>query len=428
MNNTKCVYDYELSTHEERSRWTAENPVASAKAFHIIVEALVSTFLNIPCGKTKRSRPLDTLDIEKKDSENSNGEEHDSGSIEDTFKRHLRSKLGCLGVPVAFYGIYEVQARMALHVHGLFWTLLNAELLSKCTQKDLRRICLLIDQLIATWINESDVIKEQKFKKEHKSTRSAHRKIPAGLSWDEVSSLAKRIMFRCQLHDRCSFTCFKGKVRRQKCRLGKPQRKTPETKFSKLIPQRNLDGNMIIPLRDENIDAPQEETPIPAKGTQVLWCDHKRVTDTDANLVDGNVPISATFGWNTSINFISEPGSAQSALFYVGNYMRKPIDKASAILPMVTSARKKQMKFPSRAEDQGSSKRNAKYLTQILMNKINLSQEINQIAASDVYGYGSYICSHDFVNFYPVDLYNYIKYGGQSLDDDLSKFESRGYE
>ena len=141
------------------------------------------------------------------------------------------------------------------------------------------------------------------------------------------------------------------------------KKKVPETVLSHLILQRNSAGDMIIPLRDENIDPPPEETPIPAKGTQVMWCDHKRVTDTDANLVDGNVSISATFGWNTSINYISTPGSAQSALFYVGNYMRKPIDKTSAILPMVYSARKKQLRFPSRADDQGSSKRNAKYLT-----------------------------------------------------------------
>ena len=135
---------------------------------------------------------------------------------------------------MAFYGIYEAQARMALHVHGLFWTLLNAELLSKCTQKDLRRICLLIDQLIATWISESDVIKEQEFKKKHKSVRIAHRKIPPGLSWDEVASLAKRIMFRCQLHDRCTFTCFKRKGGKQKCGLGWPKAKMPSTKFFKV--------------------------------------------------------------------------------------------------------------------------------------------------------------------------------------------------
>ena len=146
------------------------------------------------------------------------------------------------------------------------------------------------------------------------------------------------------------------------------------------------------------------------------------MTDTDAKLVEGNIPISATFGWNTSINYISTPVSTQSALFYFGNYKRKPINKKFAILPLVTSARKKQMMFPSRAEDQGSSKRNAKYLTQILLNKINGSQEISdQIAASAVNGYDSYISSHYFVNLYSVDLYNYIKYGGESLGDDLSK-------
>ena len=233
-------------------------------------------------------------------------------------------------------------------------------------------------------------------------------------------------MFRCQLHDKCSFTCFKGKSAKKNCRLGRPAAKCPCTKFFTLRPQRNADGVLVIPLKDENIDSPPEETPIPPKGTQVMWCDHKRLTDTDANLVDGNVSISAAFSWNSSINFISTPGSAQSALFYVGNYMRKPIDKTSAILPLVYYARKKQLKFPSKAKDQGSSKRNAKYLTQILLNKINGSQEISdQIAASAVYGFNSYISSHEFVNFYPVDLYNYVKTGGESLFAEISKLGAK---
>ena len=230
------------------------------------------------------------------DSKQTDTEDIDSETIQDTFKRHLRAKLGCLGVPVAFYGIYEAQARMALHIHGLFWSLLNAELLSKCTQKDLRRICLLIDQLIASWISETDVIKEQEFKNKNKSSRIAHRKIPAGLSWDEVASLAKRIMFRCQLHERCTFTCFKRKGGKRKCGLGYPKAKMPQAKFSKLVPRRNSAGEMLVPFRDPNIDDPPEETPIPPKATQVLWYDHKRITDTDANLVEGNVTISATLG------------------------------------------------------------------------------------------------------------------------------------
>ena len=188
---------------------------------------------------------------------------------------HLRSKFGCLGVSVAFYGIFEAQARAALHVHGLFWTLLNAELLSKVTQKDLRQICMLIDQLIATWIHDSDVLKEQEFKKEHPRARCAHRKIPDGLSWDEVASLAKRNMFRCQLHDKCTFTCFKGKSAKTTCRLGKPSAKSPCTKFSVLKPLRNCNGELVIPHKDENIHAPPEETPIPLKGIQVLWCHHE---------------------------------------------------------------------------------------------------------------------------------------------------------
>ena len=99
LNNTKCVYNYELSTHEQRMRWTAENPVASAKAFHLIVDALVSTFLNIPCTKSRHVPPVDSLDIE--DVSGESGDDH-SGSLTDAFKRHLRRKLGCLGVPVDF--------------------------------------------------------------------------------------------------------------------------------------------------------------------------------------------------------------------------------------------------------------------------------------------------------------------------------------
>ena len=59
------------------------------------------------------------------------------------------------------------------------------------------------------------------------------------------------------------------------------------------------------------------------------------------------------------------------------------------------------------------------------MNRINGSQEISdQIAASAVYGYDSYICSHEFTNFYPVDLYNYVKTGGESLFAEISNLDA----
>ena len=119
--------------------------MANAKAFHATVDALVTTFLCIPCYKRSYVIPVNSLDVE-----DIRDDVVVSESLPDAFKRHLCSKLGCLVVPVAFYDIFEAQARGALHVDGLFWTLLKTGLLSKVTQKDLRNICMLIDQLITT--------------------------------------------------------------------------------------------------------------------------------------------------------------------------------------------------------------------------------------------------------------------------------------
>ena len=211
LNHCKCVYKLKESTHTERSRWSAKNPVASAKAFHILVEALVSTFFNVATGNTKRTRPTDCLS-------NPTGKE----PIVEVFKRHLRSKMGCFGVPVAFYGIYEPQNRGALHVHALLWTLINAELLSRCSKDEFHKICSLIDQIIASWVRDEDVQAEEAEKSTNTLPRCGLREVKDNLSWDEVASFAKRIMYRTQLHDHCSFTCFKGRANAQTCRMALP--------------------------------------------------------------------------------------------------------------------------------------------------------------------------------------------------------------
>ena len=99
--------------------------------------------------------------------------------------------------------------------------------------------------------------------------------------------------------------------------------------------------------------------------------------------------------------------------------MKKPIDETAEILPLVYSANRKREKYPSKAKDSGSANRNAKYLSQIILNRLHGSEEVSdQIAASALYGYDSYLTSHHFENFYPVDLFNYIKTGGKSLESD----------
>ena len=174
---------------------------------------------------------------------------------------------------------------------------------------------------------------------------------------------------------------------------------------------------------------PPHDAPIPPKDPRIMICKPKKVSEIDTQLVNGNIEISGALGWNSCIDFISTPGNAQGALFYISNYMNKAIDKSSAILPLVHSANKKRATYPSRAKDAGTESRNAKYLTQIILNRLHGGEEIaDQVAASFVYGYDSYISSHSFENFYPVDLYNYIKTGGRSLfSEDTAELDSKDW-
>ena len=89
---------------------SAQHPLASSKAFHTIMDALVTTFIGIPTGNTKYSVPVDCM---------VHNDNNDHASISARFEAHLRSRSRCFGVPTAFYGIYEAQGRGALHMHAL---------------------------------------------------------------------------------------------------------------------------------------------------------------------------------------------------------------------------------------------------------------------------------------------------------------------
>ena len=121
---------------------------------------------------------------------------------------------------------------------------------------------------------------------------------------------------------------------------------------------------------------------------------------------------------------MATPGSCQSALFYISNYMRKSIDKLSGIIPLSLAAVRKRKQYPSRADDAGSPSREAKYLSTIILNKLNAAEEVSdQIAASAVYGYDSFLSSHSFANLYVVDLLKWIKNSGLGFGDDAVELD-----
>ena len=112
-NNVSCSYQMKESTHKERSKWAAANPVASAKAFRLIIDTVVQVFLGIPTGNLRRSTFTDIGN-----SSTSNLEDSDT-FLADAFENHLHSRRGFLGVTQALYGIFEPQGRGALHMHAL---------------------------------------------------------------------------------------------------------------------------------------------------------------------------------------------------------------------------------------------------------------------------------------------------------------------
>ena len=106
------------------------------------MKALVSTFLKIRTGNTKSTDPIDCLDNAVDGRQGSNPTNlNDDDSLSLMFQRQLNSRMGCLGTPTAFYGVLEAQGPGALHMHALVWSLLKAELMERCTQKELELIC-----------------------------------------------------------------------------------------------------------------------------------------------------------------------------------------------------------------------------------------------------------------------------------------------
>ena len=169
-------------------------------------------------------------------------------------------------------------------------------MLNSCTKDELQKICIVIDQYIETQISGDDVSIEESAKESDSFVRCGRRLIPSNLTLGELVSFGKRVMYSVQNHYKCSFTCFKNKASQANCRLAKPSPKSLFTRFWKLISRKNDIGELQIPYRSDEIEDPPENDVLPLEGRGTLWLDHKRVTDVDANLVDGNPLISAAFG------------------------------------------------------------------------------------------------------------------------------------
>ena len=174
------------STHQDRSRWSAENPVASAKVFHLIMETVLHVFVGLRTGNIRTS----TYTHCHQSADAQNQSYSSDFVLAEAFERHLRSRKGFLGVAQAVKAIYEPQGRGALHMHGILWTILSSEVLSICNRSQLRNLCRVIDRVIAAWIHPKDVQEENRGKDNQQSEqRCALRTIPRNMTLLKMGNL-----------------------------------------------------------------------------------------------------------------------------------------------------------------------------------------------------------------------------------------------
>ena len=278
------------STHAERSCWTAADPIACEKAFRLIINTVVHTFIGIPTGNLRRSTFTHVGGPVNPCADSSDT------VLAEAFERHLLSRRGIMDVAQAFDGIFAPQWRGALHMHAIIFMLVSAEMIARCSKGQLRFLCKAIDRVIATWIHENNVMAEE-LEKEllERNPRCALREIPKNMNL--LKLVSKRIMYKCQYHGKCSHTCFKNKRFTERCRLALPMEGFTETIIHELRMNRATSGEIIIAIRDVEVGPPPAigNLGFPCPDSRVQWTDHRCRNAVDCNLVDGNMCVCVRY-------------------------------------------------------------------------------------------------------------------------------------
>lgn len=145
--------------------------------------------------------------------------------------------VGALGVVIAHYIVLEVQGRGSLHAHGCLFTHLSPALLQACAgHPTLEPVaCRAVDRLVsATLPVEVHTAHLLPPAARGSTMRASLRPVPdpeAGVQ--ALREAAHAVMASCGVHSH-TFTCRKGDVGKERCRLMMPRALAPSTLFRQL--------------------------------------------------------------------------------------------------------------------------------------------------------------------------------------------------
>ena len=117
----------------------------------------------------------------------------------------------------------------------------------------------------------------------------------------------------------------------------------------------------------------------------------------DCYQTETNIIFAALLGCNTNVSPLGALTQAASVMFYLVGYLSKNPIKPCHYVTAMTAARKAYKKFGSTAEDAGTKMRNAIFLVQNMLNRLNAAAEVADTQGSMfLLGEPSWISSHPF--------------------------------
>ena len=122
----------------------------------------------------------------------------------------------------------------------------------------------------------------------------------------------------------------------------------------------------------------------------------------DQYLCETSLFMAALLGCNTNVSVLGGTAQALNALFYLVGYLSKNPVKPNAWTTCVAAALQSSQHNESVAEDKGTATRNAKFILQKVLNRLNALAEMNDTQLSMLLlGFASFKCSHRFSFCFP---------------------------
>jgi len=381
--------------YPDRARKVAENPVAAAKHFAALTEAIMKHLCKLECDHTNRK----TCNI---------------GNV-----------AGALGKMIAHFGALESQGRGSLHFHAVMWSGLTPELL-QCLATNVEVLSALketaagvLDSMASSKLpdemhdgrGEDNAARLQRLNSElgpwtaeECTTLGSHSEHGLVNEADFSEAVQRNVVNLTNYHTH-SATCRKGKYGCRHCRLAQPQPicdelsgQTGPIQLEKELLHDEGGGYTVIahpvwsepPARGDSLEAYLED-PLPPLDTRcVMWELGKGGENGDGAdelVVPYSISFSAAAGCNTAIVPLGCSEQAKAVCYYVLSYITKDPTALEATRVLVFQAILHMVQHPSTAEDVGSGSRNTKHLLERMLNNMQGAQEVSsQMAATALLG------------------------------------------